>query len=197
MVRAGSLTGSGNMRSNRPQPQDHALDLVKRTEADRHLQAEIDRGFESLLECLSEPFNLRLARVLAAVVEKSWDQHTSFQDEALFPVISSAATTIGEVRILLERLTIQHVEIAECHGEVVTRIRAVISGRSVAGSGLKPALEQTLAARRRHHDDEALLETLIPQRIDGPARDALATWFATAETPHFPVNLILDLWNDP
>lgn len=171
-----------------------ALDLNQRIAADRHLQTEIDKGMESLAAGLPAPVGRRLARVLTAVIEPAWAEHTSFQDEALFPIVAKGGGATGDVRTLLAKLDREHAEIGERHREVLVFLGNFIAGRPATNVGLSTCLIETLALRRLHHSAEAALAHMIP-KLDAADCDALDQWASTRTAPPFPVNLILDFWD--
>lgn len=182
------------MRSSHDRSTGQTLDLGRRLATDRHLQAEIDKGIESLAGGLPAPVGLRLARVLRAVLEPSWSEHTDFQGEALFPIIAKSEGATAETRTLLERLEREHAEIGERHREVSAFLTSLVAGRRVESTGLSPCLMQALELRRRHHDAEAALAPMIPAVLDAADRAALKHWESSRVAPAFPVNLILDFW---
>lgn len=183
------------MRSPQARSVQQALDLSKRIAADRHLQAEIDKGMESLATGLPEPIGQRLARVLTAVLEPAWSEHTTFQGEALFPIVARSAAEPEEVRNLLAELDREHAEIGKRHREVKVLLGNFVAGRRIGDGGLNACLIETVALRRRHHSAEAVLTHMVPENLDTAACDALDQWASTRTASAFPVNLILDFWD--
>jgi len=170
------------------------LDPARRTAADRHLQGEIDKAIAGLVDGIPAEAACRLARVLAAVLEPSWTEHTSFQDEALFPILARGEGLAREIPILLERLGREHGEIGAHHREVATILSRLVARQRAATAAECTCLSQTLELRRQHHAAEAVLEELIPVPLDDADHTALAEWTASREAPPFPVNLIYQFW---
>ncbi|MCC7254210.1 hypothetical protein [Hyphomicrobium sp.] len=182
------------MRSQHDRSAQQTLELGRRLSADRHLQAEIDKGIASLAAGLPSPVGLRLARVLVAVLEPSWSEHVGFQDVVLFPIIAKATDTPSEVRNLLEGLGREHDEIGARHVEVTAILNTFIAGRHKS-TELTAPLAQTFSLRRRHHDAEAALEDAIPAALDADDSAAFKRWTASRADSPFPMNLILDIWD--
>jgi hypothetical protein len=183
------------MRSPRDQAAARqTLDPARRTAADRHLQAEIDKAIAGLVGGVPLHAALRLARVLGVVLEPSWSEHTSFQDEALFPIVARAEGTTPEIHALLARLGREHAEIGERQREVSSILGKLVAGRTVVSAAQSACLSQALELRRRHHDAEAVLDDLIPVALDATDRAALEGWIVNRAEPPFPVNLIFEFW---
>lgn len=169
-------------------------DLGWRYGADRCLQTEIDKALAELGKGLPSPLGLRLARVLTTVLAPSWNEHASFQEEALFPILAKTGEATAETRLLLVRLGREHVEIGERQQEAVSFLNNVACGRAVASGTLGACLAEVVALRRRHYDAEAVLESLIPAALEAPDRVALERWKSARGGEPFPLNLILDSW---
>jgi hypothetical protein len=171
-----------------------ALDPARRTAADRHLQGEIDKAIAGLVDGAPAEAACRLARVLAAVLEPSWAEHTSFQNEALFPIVAREERLTPDIPALLERLGREHGEIGAYHREVTTILTRIVARQRAATAAECTCLSEALELRRRHHAAEAVLEDLIPVPLDAADRATLADWTASREAPPFPVNLIYQFW---
>lgn len=183
------------MRSPQTRSVRQALELTQRLAADRHLQAEIDKGMESLATGLPEPVGHRLARVLTAVIEPAWTEHTSFQGDALFPIVAKRAGVTEELRTLLAELDREHAEIGKQHREVKVFLGSLIAGRRTPGAGLSTCLNETVALRRRHHTAEAVLAAMVPEKLDAADCEAFERWVSTRTASAFPVSLLLDFWD--
>jgi hypothetical protein len=178
----------------RPPSSRQTLDLGRRLAADRHLQAEIDKGLATLSDDPPSSVGLRIARVLSAVLEPSWSEHADFQDEALFPIIAKAGEATLQTRALLNRLGREHTEIGQRQREVTVILNNLIAGHPPV-DGLAASLSPVLRLRRDHHDAEAVLERIVPATLEQADRDALDRWAASRAAPPFPVNLILEFWD--
>ncbi len=183
------------MPSSRARSIRQPIDLGRRLAADRHLQAEIDKGLASLAEDPPFAVGQRIARVLSAVLEPSWSEHADFQDEALFPIIAKARGATLDTRALLNRLGREHAEIGEHQREVTIVLNGLVAGRTTSRGQGALTFSRVLDLRRRHHDAEVALEHMIPAVLEADDRTALDLWAASRATPPFPVNLILDFWD--
>jgi hypothetical protein len=181
------------MRSPRPAAR-RTLDPARRTAADRHLQGEIDKAISSLVEGVPAEAACRLARVIVAVLEPSWTEHTVFQDEALFPIVAKRERLAPEISTLLERFGREHSEIGMHHRELAKILTRLIARQRMANTSESSCFLQTLELRRRHHAAEAVLDKLIPAQLDEADQTILADWAASRDAPPFPVNLIYQFW---
>jgi hypothetical protein len=169
------------------------IDLGQRLAADRHLQAEIDKGLASLAENPPPIVAQRIARVLNVVLEPSWSEHADFQDEALFPIIAKSKDTTLTTRALLNRLSREHAEIGARHRGITIILSNFIAGRPA--DGVAAILTEVVGLRCRHQETESALNGMLPDILGTADRHALDRWAATRDAPSFPVNLILDLWD--
>jgi hypothetical protein len=169
--------------------------LIQRLGADRVLQAEIDKAMAGLADGLPSIQGLRLSRVLSTVLEPSWAEHRSFQDEALFPILTKANCAQPQVHPMLARLSREHDEIDAHQGELLSFLNAHINGQRAVTAKLTVCLTEVLSLRRRHHEVEAALESLIPAALDAADRAALDHWAASRPAPPFPINLAREFWD--
>ncbi len=179
----------------RATPIRQTIDLGQRLAADRHLQAEIDKGLASLAENPPPAVAQRIARVLNVVLEPSWLEHADFQDEALFPILAKSKHTTLDTRALLNRLSREHAEIGERHRGIMIILGHFIAGRPTPADGVAAALTEVVGLRCRHYETESALGELLPGALETADRRALDVWAATRDAPWFPVNLVLDLWD--
>ena len=167
------------------------LDLTENFLVDRQLQGEIDKAMTNLIEGLPLRVNVKLARLVEAVLAPSWSAHRDFQDEALFPMIAARDGTTPEVRALLERLSLEHAEIESRLVKISRYLEQFDTGRSMSASDMGACIRQTLALRRQHCSSEATLERLIPEDLDASEQAALERWQANRTAP-FPINILFD-----
>lgn len=168
-------------------------DPLGRTAADRHLQEEISQALENLADSLPALTDLRLARVLGTILEPSWSEHASFQDNVLFPIIArhSHRDGAGELEAVLERLVAEHAELADRHAELVEQLEELAGGKLANFDMLGYLLRSVFDFRRRHVRREAEIERLVPRLLTPADRATLSTWTAGRPAPPFPLNLIL------
>jgi hypothetical protein len=182
-----NTTRKGLGRTGRPMPDPH-----QRTIADRILQHEIDNALANLADSLPVIIDLRIARVLSTILEPSWAEHTSFQDEALFPILARRHDGVKDVKILLARLEREHAELTECHLEIALKLELLIGGRLTTHAALGRKLRGAKDVRQRHREAETQLDALLPRALSAPERKALEQWLAERPAPPFPLNIVLD-----
>ena len=78
------------------------LDIREQIAADATLQAEISQALVAIADSLSQGTDLRVARIVVRTLEASWDEHVSFQDEVVFPIVLGRHTR--QVALLVDRL---------------------------------------------------------------------------------------------
>lgn len=168
-------------------------DLAQWIAADRQLQAEIDTAVARLAEGLPAGADLRLARLVAALLEPAWKEHTCFQDEALFPLIARRFGATAETQALLVQLGEEHAHIGARQREATAVLAEVIRRRGGAYDRLDGCLAEVATLRRRHHDAESVLSHLLPSRLHADDEAAISKWIARRPARPFPLNLILAL----
>lgn len=173
----------------------HVRNLNKRFTADRQLQMELDKGMDRLAAGAEEAIRQRLARLLSAVLEPAWVEHTSLQSEALCPLIVKHCGPTTDVSGLLAQLRHELEEISRCHRDVSSFLGNVIVGRRSGETGLSDCLIRTVALRRNHYMTEQVLVDMVPDTLDTTDCDALEHWERTRTAAGFPINLILDIWD--
>jgi hypothetical protein len=160
------------------------------------LQLEICAALESLADSLPDVADLRLARALTGVLEPSWTEHVSFQEEALFPVLMKRHDHSKSLQTELERFQREHVKISDGNAELGEQIELLIGGEAPDPGMLGYLLRNIFESRRRHIDDEAaLIEAFLPSLLTPADRVALEMWMATRKKPPFPISLLLGLRN--
>jgi hypothetical protein len=186
---------SGRPGGQREGAEDEAagpVDAYERIAADRTLQLEICCTLESLADSLPE-VDLNLARALAGVLEPSWIEHVSFQDEVLFPILSRDV----ERALLVARLDTlkrEHTEISGRFGELNEQIVLVIEGEAHNADAFGYLVRGVFESLRSHIDHEAvLLEEFMPRVLSPADRKIVETWSASRAWPPFPISLLSHL----
>ncbi len=156
--------GSRKSRASGGDAQDLWPQARERIAADRMLQLEICTALESLADNLPNVVDLRLARALVGVIEPSWSEHVSFQDDALFPILLRRHDATRGVAATLERLRLEHAEIRDRHVEVIEQICLLIVGEQPNPDMLGYLLRSVFEGHRRHIEGEtAFLELDAPE----------------------------------
>jgi hypothetical protein len=171
-------------------------DPYQRMAADRTLQLEICTALESLADSLPNIEDLRLARTLIGVLEPSWTEHVSFQDEVLFPILLKRHDSFRALQANLDTFQREHITIAEGDAELCEQMQRLIGGETPDAGMLGYLLRNVFESRRRHIDSEtSLLETFLPSLHTPADRRALESWTATRKKSPFPISLLLGSWS--
>ncbi len=158
------------------------------------LQLEICTALESLADNLPNVVDLRLARALVGVLEPSWTEHVSFQDEVLFPILIRRHDATRGVAATLETLRREHDEMRDRHTEVIEQICLLIVGEQPNPDMLGYLLRGVFEGHRRHIEGETVfLDATLPSLLTDDDHEALESWHAARPEPPFPIRLLLGL----
>lgn len=169
--------------------------LLQTIAADRELQDEIDKALESLCGPPPRGGADRVMRVLNIVLRPSWAQHTSFQDEALFPIIARSRGPDAETQQLLDGLRSAHTEITARQHTVSIDLNRLVAGWPGEKSGPAKSIAHVVALRRGHSDAEVALATMLPSTLEDVDQALLETWSVRQSHLRFPADMLLDLWD--
>ena len=163
--------------------------LERMARVDRALQNEINLALGSLLANRPSLVDLRLVRMLTALLVPSWTEHTSFQNEVMFPIIMRNG---GEdaVAALLARLRVEHVDITRLQARLVVDFERVISGRLGDHAAYRDRLRVLLEVRRHHLKAEAQLTGLLPSVLAAADETTIQIWASTRPVPPFPISVL-------
>lgn len=171
-------------------------DIEWMIDADRQIQAEIDRGLASLVE--SPPLKVAhcISRILSAMLVPSWKEHADFQEEALFPALVRSETSTLDTRAFLNRLCREHAEIGECHHDILDMLSEIATADELPSNGddLARELARLRILRRRHLEDETALDSLLLTALSPRERATLNHWIEGKGARLFPVLRLQDCW---
>jgi hypothetical protein len=169
-------------------------DLCQRIAADRMLQLEICCTLESIADSLPGVADLRLVRALTSVLEPSWTEHVSFQDDALFPILVRRHHSSQELSSAVERLRRDHLEIGDRNREVNEQFEMMLGGYEPEPEMFGYLLRNAFDGRRRHIESEiVLVEMYLPTMFTPAERAILDAWNVARPRPPFPLGLLLGI----
>ena len=158
------------------------------------LQFEICCALECLADGLPEVTDLRLARALITVLEPSWMEHVSFQDEALFPILLRRHHHSRDLAVSLDRLRRDHMEISDRNREVSEQIELLLAGDEPDPEMFGFMLRSAFDSRRRHMESElVLVEAYLPSMLTPAERTIVDRWHSARPQPPFPLGLLLEV----
>ncbi|MFA6139708.1 MAG: hypothetical protein WC684_03215 [Hyphomicrobium sp.] len=164
------------------------LDIRAQIAADAALQAEISQALVAIADSLPQGTDLRVARIVLRTLEASWDEHVSFRDEVVFPIVLGRHTR--RVAFLVDRLRSDHARIRDGNSDIVGRLQALLGGVSYEPAGLESALRGAFALRHDHLQIDAELSSWLPDTFS-PTEQALSSvWQLSRPSPRFPLNLL-------
>ena len=185
-IKAGHTRG-GSLPAMEPAMQSK-LDIRAQIAADAALQAEISQALVAIADSLPQGTDLRVARIVLRTLEASWDEHVSFQDEVVFPIVLGRHT--HQVALLVDRLRSDHERIRDGNSDIVARLQALLGGISYEPGGLESALRGTFALRRNHLQIDAELGGWLPDTFSPTEQSLSNVWQLSRPSPRFPLNLL-------
>ena len=164
------------------------LDIREQIAADAALQAEISQALSAIADSLPQGTDLRVARIVLRTLEASWDEHASFQDEVVFPIVLGRHTR--RVAPLVDCLRSDHERIRDGNSDIVGRLEALLGGISHEPGGLETALRGAFALRRDHLQIDAELGGWLSDTFSPTEQSLSNVWQLGRPNPRFPLNLL-------
>jgi hypothetical protein len=186
LIKAGHLRG-GSLPAMEPAMQSK-LDIRAQIAADAALQAEISQALVAIADSLPQGTDLRVARIVLRTLEASWDEHVSFQDEVVFPIVLGRHTR--RVAPLVDCLRSDHERIRDGNSDILGRLQALLGGISYEPAGLESALRGTFALRQNHMQIDAELSGWLPDTFSRTEQALSNVWQLSRPSPRFPLNLL-------
>jgi hypothetical protein len=167
---------------------DHATDIRAHIDADAVLQAEINRALLAIADSMSQGSDLRLVRILVRMLEASWAEHVTFQDEVVFPIVLGRHTR--GVAPIVGRLRSDHVRICECNSDICKRFDRLLREQPNDPVELEAAVRAAFERRRDHMHVSAELTGWLPATFSAAEASLYCVWETGRPTPRFPLNLL-------
>jgi hypothetical protein len=156
--------------------------------ADALMQAEIGRGLIAVADSLPNGSDLRVARILARMLQSSWSEHVSFQDEVVFPIL--AVRRARRLAGLIGRQQTDHARLSQHHRAIEHQLNTLLVKATDDVSGLDRLLRGACDARRSHMAVDEQLDAWLPATFsDGEVR-LYHLWANERPHPRFPLNLL-------
>jgi hypothetical protein len=156
--------------------------------ADAILQAEMTRALVAIADSLPHAGDLRVVRIVSRTLEASWQEHVSFQDKVVFPIVIGRHPTAAAETV--ERLRIEHSALSLAHGDVGRQLQDILARQVSEAAPLVDLLRTTCDGRRRHLDADAELDRLLPASFSVPEGCLCEEWVTQRPAPRFPLNVL-------
>lgn len=164
------------------------LDIRAQIAADAALQAEIGQALMAIADSMSQTPELRIARIVLRTLEASWDEHVSFQDEVVFPIVLGRHAR--RTAHIVERLRADHAGLSSRHAEIGRHLKGVLNGAINELAALEQTLRATFELRRDHLHVDAELSGLLPPAFSAAELSLCCNWEDSRPTPRFPLNVL-------
>jgi hypothetical protein len=186
MARKAKTLSATTARRNGASSLRPSLELMARS--DFALQNEINLALWSLVTN-SAPADLRLVRMLRAILVPGWLEHINLQKKVLFPIIMRNQGS-DAVEDLLARLREDHVRLTRFHDRLALDFGRVISGTLKDLAGYRDRLLTLLEVRRHHFKAEAPLMRLLPAVLATADERTIERWTRERPSPPFPISIL-------
>ena len=167
---------------------DDTADIRAQIAADSLLQAEINRALLAIADSLSQGCDPRVVRILNRTLEASWDEHVSFQNEVVFPIVIGHHTR--QAVTVIDRLRSEHAALSQRHAEIGSRLNGMLQDQLDDEAGLDALLRTTLELRRLHLLVDAELIGWLPASFSAAEVSLCSAWASRRPSPRFPLNLL-------
>ena len=164
------------------------LDIRAQIAADAALQAEIGQALMAIADSLPQATELRMARIVLRTLDASWDEHVSFQDEVVFPIVLGRHAR--HTAHIVERLRADHAGLASRHAATGRHLQGVLNGETNELAELEQTLRATFEFRRDHLHVDAELSGWLPPAFSAAELSLCCDWEDSRPTPRFPLNVL-------
>ena len=159
-------------------------DALARINADGVLQTEICAALESLADGLPDSLDADLTARLAPILNSSWSEHVSLQEDAIFPILKRCHAGSDALILQIEQLEIEHGMIADSNREITEQFDLALQGIEPSIDMLGYMLRGAFLDRRRHLDCERrVFATMLPATLAPVDREVLLRWLSSHAWP--------------
>lgn len=165
-------------------------DIRAQIAADAMLQREISSALLAVANSLETGTDSRIVRILTRTLEAGWEEHVSFQDAVIFPIILNRHGT--RVQGMIDHRRSEHASLSQQHSEVGRWLDGLLTPRA----GLHPSeslgvlLRNTYAQRQSHLDCDSDLDSWLPQVFTEAESTLCCKWSELRPNLPFPLNLL-------
>jgi hypothetical protein len=165
-----------------------STDIRAQIEADAMLQREISRALLAVADSLESGTDRRVVRILTRTLEASWDEHVSFQNEVIFPILSSRHG--AAVLQMIDGRRSEHASLSHDHATIGRQFDGLLGQQLDMAAELELLLRSTHAQRQSHLDLDADLDGWLPKTFTEAECALCGKWSALRPNLPFPLNLL-------
>jgi hypothetical protein len=163
-------------------------DIRAQIEADAMLQREISSVLLAVADSIGTRTDHRVVRILTRTLEASWEEHVSFQNAVIFPIIAGRHGPL--VVEIIDRRRSEHIRLSQQHSEIGRRLDGLLSGEQRLAEGLEALLRATYVQRKSHLDNDTELDGWLPQAFSEAECVLCGKWSELRPNLPFPLNLL-------
>jgi hypothetical protein len=163
-------------------------DIRAQVDADVLLQREINLALLAVADTLSPGSDMRMIRILSRILNASWTEHVSFQNEVVLPIL--VGRHHAAVSDLVERVHRDHVNLGALHTQIAFQFEALLSGGPVVKNELEALLRRTHVTRQDHLATHAALDGWMPPSFTAAECALCEQWALARMSPRFPLDLV-------
>lgn len=163
-------------------------DIHAQIKADAMLQREISRALLAVADTLKSGTDRRVVRILKRTLEASWEEHVSFQDAVIFPIIASRHGP--QVKEIINHRRSEHASLSQQHSQIGQHLDELLGAGRARPEGLEILLRDAYAKRQSHLDSDADLDGWLPETFSEAECVLCGKWAELRPKLPFPLNLL-------
>lgn len=163
-------------------------DIRALIQADAMLQREITQALLAVADTLATGTDRRIVRILTRILDTSWDEHVSLQDEVIFPILASRHGAVVQESIKARQS--EHASLSQRHSEIGRQLAELLAQDAVLADRLEGLLRGTHAQRLAHLERDAELDGWLPQSFTETECLLCGRWSDARPHLRFPFNLL-------
>ncbi|MFN0219540.1 MAG: hemerythrin domain-containing protein [Hyphomicrobium sp.] len=165
------------------------LDPIDVIVADHRVQLELCDILERIADGLPEPAERKLVSRAFDIIERSWRQHTEFEEQCLFPILRNRISPDSLTHDMLDQFEAEHASDRDVMREVVLTLDAVSVPRpQVEPVAVGYLLRSFFESQRRHIGWEtAVVLPLLKSSLQVDDLKRMSDWLAVTRGASEPV----------